>query len=280
MLTPDERNHLCGWVITNDFASQTPRDLSVSALVKQGGQGAVFSGSYDGQSSAIKVYYPGQLDKRVEREIDALTSLDCPSIVKLYWSGTVDYDGEAIPVTSTEFITGSDLRDVIDTAALPEAAVGALVYDVAGAIEALWEGGKRIVHRDLKPDNIMVRANGRYCVIDLGVARHIDEPTLTATGSTWGTVGYFSPEQARARKALTSKSDVFALGIIAVEAALGRHPTRRDQRRVFSSGMNHLLPGLANSFSFAPLIQKMLSPSPLSRPSPQDIMGTLASYAP
>lgn len=280
MPTPDEVNRLCDWVATQDFDDQTPDNLKAASLVKKGGQGAVFSGTYAGDTTAIKVYYPGQLDKRVEREIEALSSLDCSTIVRLYWSGTIDYEGEIIPVTATEFIAGSDLRDVIDAAALSEAEVGKLVYDVAAAIKALWDSGKRIVHRDLKPDNIMVRGDGRYCVIDLGVARHIDEPTLTATGSTWGTVGYFSPEQAKARKALTSKSDVFALGIIAVEAALGRHPTRRDQRRVFSSGMDQQLPGLADSFSFAPLIRRMLSASPLKRPSPQEIMDALDGYAP
>lgn len=197
-MTQDQKDKLCDWVVKNGFDAQTPGDLSVSALIKQGGQGAVFRGTYANLSAAIKVYYPGQLDKRVEREIKALASLDCPTIVRLYWSGTVDYDGEIIPVTSTEFIAGSDLSDIIKKATLTEEEVGRLVYDVAEAIEALWANDKRIVHRDLKPDNIMARSGGRYCVIDLGVARHIDEPTLTATGSTWGTVGYFSPEQSRA----------------------------------------------------------------------------------
>ncbi|MEP0546440.1 MAG: hypothetical protein ABJF88_05880, partial [Rhodothermales bacterium] len=113
MVTADEVNRLCDWAVSDDFNAQTPDDLSASALVKKGGQGAVFSGTYAGQAAAVKVYYPGQLYKRVEREIDALASLDCPSIVNLYWSGTVEYDGEAIPVTSTEFITGSDLRDCL-----------------------------------------------------------------------------------------------------------------------------------------------------------------------
>ncbi len=272
MLTPDEVAKLCNWVVTGDFDDQTPDDLRAIALVKKGGQGAVFSGTFAGEASAVKVYYPGQIENRVEREINALTSINCYSIVKLYWSGIVEYEGESIPVTSSEFITGNDLREMIDAGPLSETQLGALIYDVAAAIEALWEGSKRIVHRDLKPDNIMARENGRFCMIDLGVARHIDEPTLTATGSTWGTVGYFSPEQAKARKSLTSKSDVFALGIVAVEAALGRHPTRRNQAQVFGSRMDQTLPGQTDSLPFAPLIRRMLSPSPLKRPNPRNIM--------
>ena len=65
----------------------------------------------------------------------------------------------------------------------------------------------------------MIRPDGRACVIDLGVARHLDQTTLTALGITWGTLGYMSPEQTRAVRQLTCKSDLFSLGVILLESA-------------------------------------------------------------
>ena len=277
MATPEERKQLCDWIGTSEFDSQIPEDLSASGLVKMGGQGAVFSGQFEEEPAAVKVYYPGPIDQRVEREIDALTQLDCPTIVRLQWSGAVNYKGDAVPVTSCEFIDGSDLRDLLDVGILGEDQVGILIYDVAVAIQALWE--RRIVHRDLKPDNIMARSDGRYCVIDLGVARHIEAPTLTIPGATWGTRGYMSPEQARFRKALSCHSDVFALGVLAVESATGRHPTNRNQELLLARRLDDNLPSPCDDFTFASLLRRMLSPIPVRRPMPQEITRHLAQYA-
>jgi serine/threonine protein kinase len=78
----------------------------------------------------------------------------------------------------------------------------------------------------------MVRADGSAVLIDLGGARHLDNTTITALGTTFGTFGYFSPEQYRAEHALTSASDVFTLGVVLLECLLGRHPTSFDQTQL------------------------------------------------
>jgi serine/threonine-protein kinase len=68
------------------------------------------------------------------------------------------------------------------------------------------------VHRDIKPDNIMVKRDGEICVLDLGLATHLDEPDHRPAG----TPGYVAPEQ-REGGTVTERSDIFSLGCVLFE---------------------------------------------------------------
>ncbi len=78
-----------------------------------------------------------------------------------------------------------------------------------------------IVHRDVSPHNILVGADGRARVTDFGIARAMMRRTATAVGELKGKFAYFSPEQAEG-KPLDRRADIFALGIVAWEAIMGR----------------------------------------------------------
>lgn len=256
-----------------------PSHVRLDALLyDKGGQGIVYKGSVGGQDAAVKVYLPGQVHKRIEREVDALRRLQCPSIVRLLWDGSINAKGQDLLVVATEFVPGESLSTVLGSTALAGDALGKVAYDVALAIQALWT--ERIVHRDLKPDNVLVRPDGRACVIDLGVARHMDESSLTAMGATWGTQGYFSPEQARYKRKLTCKSDLFALGILLVEAAEGGHPTQRNQAQLLAQNFHQSLPAKASSWKHAALLKRLLDPKPERRPRPSKVLNALQEYAP
>ena len=244
-----------------------PDGFALNGTIDVGGQGAVHRGTFNGQPCALKVYFPGQLDTRIEREVEALRDLDSDYLVRLLWSGDISLGGENLPVVATEFIEGRTLADVVNVGAVPLDDLSQLTLDVTRAIDAMWE--KRIVHRDLKPSNIMIRPDGRACVIDLGVARHLDQTTLTALGITWGTLGYMSPEQTRAVRQLTCKSDLFSLGVILLESALGRHPTGGDQLRLLASGFHRTLPVVLAQWQHAELLARLLAPKPILRPSPE-----------
>lgn len=89
----------------------------------------------------------------------------------------------------------------------------------------LWN--KNIVHRDIKPQNLII-TNGSICVLDLGIARVIDQTSLTCSYAPFGpcTPNYASPEQLENRKSdIDYRTDQFSLGIIVSQLMLeGQHP--------------------------------------------------------
>jgi predicted Ser/Thr protein kinase len=76
------------WLRDIDNIKQVlPKNLSVENILAEGGQGIVFYGTINGSQTAIKIYFPGQLQQRIDREIYALKSLNCSSLVKILWHG-------------------------------------------------------------------------------------------------------------------------------------------------------------------------------------------------
>ncbi len=245
-----------------------------------GGQGIVFKGLVNDSPAAIKVYFPGgQLHQRIVREILALKTLNCPNIVDLLWHSQIEINGNLLPIVATSFVFGQTLKTLISENSLSSAQIGTLGYDVTNAIKYMW--AKRIVHRDIKPSNIICKDDGRFCVIDLGIARHIDQTNLTSGIIAWGTLGYMSPEQFSAVKQLTCKSDLYALGILMIECAVGSHPTFYDQLRLLSINYNleSNLPQEAKNCDFSDLICRLLHQRPTFRPKPGTVLETLRSYS-
>ena len=128
-----------------------PPDVTVSEFIARGGQGVVYRGMVSGQDAAVKIYYPGQTERRrIDREIDALEVLDCENIVQLLWHGLVSVtDFQQFYVVATDFIEGEALNQKLDVNPLTFEELGILAYDVTIAIRAMWKPPDRIVHRDL-----------------------------------------------------------------------------------------------------------------------------------
>lgn len=259
----------------DELNASLPAHVRISGPLAQGGQGIVYRGTVNGAQAAVKFYRPQQIEVRIEREIEALSRLDAPVIAKLLWSGDITLRTHPVRVVATSLIAGVPLNVLLQQRSLLPAELHALLFDVSEAILHLWS--IRLVHRDLKPANIIID-RGRAVVIDLGVARHVDQASLTNTGATWGTVGYMSPEQSRGVKQLTCKSDLFALGVVALEAVMARHPTGRDQRRLTNGSLHEHLPCALPAESAA-IVQRMLCPRPTQRPVPEAILNALSSFA-
>jgi serine/threonine-protein kinase len=161
---------------------------------------------------------------RFRQEARSAGSLSHPNIVSVYDYGTDAEAGDQYIVM--QLVDGQDLASILrDRGSLSPDDVVRIGIAVASALEAAHRKG--IVHRDVKPGNILITDEGDVKVTDFGIARAVSEASMTVTGTTLGSVHYFSPEQARGDE-VTGASDVYALGIVLFEMLTGRRPFEAD----------------------------------------------------
>jgi serine/threonine protein kinase len=240
-----------------------PAEYSILEPIDRGGQGTVFRGHYAATPVAIKVFRPDADLRRIERELQLLTQLDCPHLVKIVAHHHITLHGQSTTVVAYELLGAGDLRTIEHPADLET--ICDVGEQISIAIDLLWKS--RIVHRDIKPANIVRANDGRFVLVDFGLARHLDLSSITAPFAAPGTPGYMSPEQAMGRKHLTVHSDIFSLGITLYELATRQHPFRRQQHLIGKQAPRDialLRPDLPHTL--AHLITRMLSPSPADRP--------------
>ncbi|EAG4908067.1 hypothetical protein C6X05_14785, partial [Listeria monocytogenes] len=123
-----------------------------------------------------------------------------------------------------DFVDGETLEKVIKKIDLKNRLKYTVdfIFQLAEIINKLKAHG--IVHRDISPDNIMYM-NERYIVIDPGIIKMDDEDQATQSMLRMGKLFYMSPEQYFGNsKHATFKSDLYAVGIIALEIILGFNP--------------------------------------------------------
>src|SRR5438105_10223961 len=175
--------------------------------------------------------------RRFQREARAASALNHPNILTIHEVGEAD----RVHFITTEFIDGQTLRELIaqEDLSLPE--VLEIAIQIAEALTAAHAAG--IAHRDIKPENIMRRRGGLVKILDFGIAKLLEQPssdlsetvtiakTQTETGVVLGTVGYMSPEQARALP-VDERTDIWSLGVVLYEMLAYRVPfvgaTRMD----------------------------------------------------
>jgi serine/threonine protein kinase len=100
-----------------------------------------------------------------------------------------------------------------------------LLNHLVCALNVIWQ--RNVVHRDIKPANILITADDEPRIIDLGIARFLDDTSLTATIAAVGpaTRIYAAPEQLMNRKAMIGvRTDFFLLGLLTLELMVGHHP--------------------------------------------------------
>ncbi|MCC6678883.1 MAG: serine/threonine protein kinase [Phycisphaerales bacterium] len=247
--------------------SVLPAGITVAAPLGGGGQGTVFRGTCDAANAAVKVFKTNADTRRVDREIDLLSQLTCPHVVRLLRHFSATLDNDPVRILAYELHDGGDLTQHLraGAAAVSPAELIKIGTEVSTAINTLWS--KRIVHRDIKPANIVRAADGHYVLVDVGFARHLDRSDLTIGGSP-GTQGFRSPEQARGRKALTIHSDVFSLGITLYMLAAKVHPF--GGRDLTTPAPVNTAPLTARGdlpAGFVKIVEQMLDFTPANRPT-------------
>lgn len=158
-----------------------------------------------------------QFERRFRREMRILKELNHPGILRILDYG--DWNGQLY--IAMEFIKGRTLRNRLAGQAQPFDEFMASYRQILQAME--YAHSKGIVHRDLKPDNIMMRDDGRVVVMDFGLARGENYSAITVSGTAMGTPAYMAPEQIQ-EGGQDSKTDQYALGIIAYEMLTGEVP--------------------------------------------------------
>jgi predicted Ser/Thr protein kinase len=158
--------------------------------------------------------------ERFLREARAVALLNHPHIVRLFDAGFAD----GSHYFTMALVTGGSLKDHRKALAGDPRRAAALMEKVARGVQHAHDYG--IIHRDLKPGNILVDDHGEPLVSDFGLAKFLDSSDqLTASGSMLGTVPFMAPEQLSGpNKQASTKTDVWALGVILYELLTSRRP--------------------------------------------------------
>ncbi len=189
-----------------------------------------------GQEVAIKLIRPDLAASSADpageaagfaQEMRLIGQLRHPNIVRLIDSGAL---GDGHVYTVLECVDGRTLFEVLrDDGPLPPAEARRLMLQVLEALSCAHTAG--VVHLDLKPENIMVVASGvrrSALVLDFGLAELI-QPGAAVAGELRGTPAYMAPERLR-REPLTPRCDLYAWGLIFIEALTGRRAVQRVSR--------------------------------------------------
>lgn len=208
---------------------ETLEHLRLEKFVGGGGMGAVFRAldTNLNRTVAVKVLSGDRTDRdtqqRFQKEAQNAAQLDHRNIAQVFHVG----EDKGLHYIVFEFIEGINIRDLVkQKGPLP---LEEAISDMLQVAEALDHASQRdIVHRDIKPSNVLVTAQGRAKLVDMGLARlhHLESESedLTASGVTLGTFDYISPEQARDPRLADARSDMYSLGCTFYFMLTGRPP--------------------------------------------------------
>jgi serine/threonine-protein kinase len=205
-------------------------EYEILEIIGRGGMGVVLKGFQRelGRYVAVKVMAPhlatsGAARQRFIREARAAAAIVHPNVMPIHAVCTT----ARLPYLVMPFVTCESLQQRIDRqGALDIAEILRIGMQTVSGLAASHAQG--LIHRDVKPANILLEKGvDRVLLTDFGLARAVDDASLTRTGIVAGTPQYMSPEQARG-DAIDARSDLFSLGSVLYAASTGRPPFRAE----------------------------------------------------
>lgn len=207
-------------------------EYEVLSPIGEGSYSVVFLSHHErlDREVALKIMRPSAvrrspgLPQRFLREIDMVSHLEHPNIVRLYDFGESE---DGLLWMATEVIRGRMLSTILQgEGALPfERARRVALQTLSGLVQAHESG---IVHCDLKPDNVMLTRKGAepdwVQLLDFGIAQIVTAEGEWASeekGAVQGTPRYMAPEQFK-HEGIGPHTDVYALGLVLYEMLVGR----------------------------------------------------------
>jgi serine/threonine-protein kinase len=273
----DETDPLIGATLLDRFR--------IVARLGSGGMGAVYRARQLSveRDVAVKILRSDRAGAdtaaRFEREARVIAKLKHPNIVSVIDYGVTE--GRAF--IAMELLEGKTLEQRMLAGPFDEGGIRWLLRETC---EALVEAHSRgVVHRDIKPSNLFLEPLGSrdvLKVVDFGIARLLDDPSLTSQGMLMGTPKYLSPEQASSG-AIGPKSDIYSLGIVAYECLTGKLPFDADSavkmivRHATAEPrpLRTTCPSLEISTEVESLVMSMVAKDPRDRPSASEVLERL-----
>lgn len=218
-------------------------NISKYVQANPGGQKTVFIVIIENEKYALKII--NIADDRFEREVRICEQFNenrgIPTIKRIE-------KFEKDTIILEEYIEGKDLSELVGEYKGDEQKIRKLIYATVTILVPVWNA--RYVHRDLKPQNIRIKENGEPVVLDFGIARALDEDSITATGGQPLSWLFASPEQYTGQKQLISyRTDFFCLGIIAFHLYTNLLPFGNNRNEIEKSfNEDNLIVNTGNDF--------------------------------
>lgn len=258
---------------------QDPQVLGPYRLVGRlgaGGMGTVYAGiDSTERRAAVKLVHrelahEPEFRLRFAREIALLGRVHGSFAVRV-----LGFDTEAAqPWLATEYVAGPTLAHrVTRSGPLSEQEVIGLSAGLAEALRAMHAAG--VIHRDLKPSNVILSATGPR-LIDMGIARALDETSVTRTGVLVGSPGWISPEEYRGEE-VSPAADIYGWGLLSLFAATGRMAFGTGRPEVLAMRVLSDSPDTSDvPEQIQPLLRRALSKDPAERLSAEEILSSLS----
>src|SRR5437868_547470 len=157
---------------------------------------------------------------RFRREALAAARLVHPNIVQVFDFGFDE--GQHQHFIVMEHVPGHSCAELLrDRGHLDVEQAVEIIAQACRGLEYAHRHG--VVHRDVKPGNLLVSDGEVVKLADFGIARAVDQSSITQVGSVLGTAAYLAPEQARGEEA-GPRADIYSLGVVTYQLMSGRLP--------------------------------------------------------